>query len=182
MISAGKGTRLVNSLVNKGLVKIHQINLGGRGSNAKFLEITKKGYDAIAVKPKQDIGRGAGFIHGFWQQHISSELRNLKGIKRTTVEGRLNDKFIDILAETENEKIAVEIEMAHVHAKENVMRDIEAGCSKVFVGCKDKLILNKVSEIAESFSDSIKEKVVICIVYKIIEELKKYLELRKEDI
>lgn len=30
MLSAGKGTRLVNSLIRKGLVKAHEINVGGR--------------------------------------------------------------------------------------------------------------------------------------------------------
>lgn len=85
------------------------------------------------------------------------------------------NKAIDIRVETSNKLIAIEIAMNPDHEKTNIEKDIEAGCSRVFVGCNDKSVLNFVKKIIESFPDEIKEKVTICPVQKIVDEVKKYL-------
>jgi len=174
-LSAGKGGRLINKLVQKHLIAEHAINLGGRGGGAKLVELKDKGYKAIGMKPKPGIGRGADWEHGFWQYHISERLKDVQGIKKATIEGRLLDKFIDVLVETENEKIAIEIEMTPNHALVNIEKDLSAGCSKVFVGCKDKSVLENINRIVESFPDEMKVAIVVCLVQKIVSEVKKHV-------
>jgi len=175
LLSAGKGTRLVNSLVQKDLLKVHEINLGGRGGSAKFLELTEKGYDAIGMKPKPGIGKGAGFEHGFWQQHLAERLKSLSGINEIKIEGLIMDKSVDILIGTEQEKFAIEIAMSSEHEKINVEKDIAAGCSRIFIGCKDKTILNEVTKIISGYPEEIKVKLMSCLVQKIFEEVKNCL-------
>ncbi|MGB3479908.1 MAG: hypothetical protein WBB67_12200 [bacterium] len=175
MISAGKGTRITNRLVQKGLVKVHEINLGGRGGSVKFLELTEKGHEAIGMKPRPGIGKGAGFEHEFWQCYVSEKLKNNQSVKKVAIEGRLLNKFIDILIETENEKIAVEIEMSQAHVKENVAKDVESGCDRIIIACKDRKIMAAVQEITDAFSGDTKNKLLICTVQKAIETMVRYL-------
>ncbi len=176
LLSAGKGTRLVNSLVQKNLLKVHEINLGGRGGGAKFLELTEKGYDAISMKPKPGIGKGAGYEHGFWQQHIAERLKSFSGINNIKIEGLIMDKSVDILIETEQGKFAIEIAMSSEHEKINVEKDMAAGCSRIFIGCKDKSTLETVSKMTMALSDDIRDKIVTCLVQKVIEEIRKCLQ------
>jgi hypothetical protein len=181
-ISAGRGTRFVDSLQNKGLIKVHRINLGGRGGKAKFLELTEKGYQAINTKPGLKIGKGAGFEHGFWQYHVSEKLKGIEGAKKVTIEGNLMNKAIDILVETSNKLIAIEIAMNPEHEKINIRKDIEVGCTHIIIGCKDSKILNHVTKRIESLSDDMKIKVTLCLVHTVTEKFKEYLDLKKEDV
>jgi hypothetical protein len=175
-LSAGGGTRIVKSLLSKNLLRVHKINLGGRGGSAKFLELTDKGHEMLGVQPKNKIGKGAGFEHEYWQHHCSETLRNIYGVQSIAVEGILLDKSIDILIETENEKIALEIEMTPDHAIVNVEKDLRAGCSAVFTGCKDKAVLESITRSLEALSEELKQKVHICLVQKIAAEIENYLK------
>ena len=74
MISLGKGTRIKKSVLSKELIKTHEINLVGRGKSIQMLELTEKGYRSIGADPRKGIGRGANFIHGFWQHYINQLL------------------------------------------------------------------------------------------------------------
>ena len=175
MISAGQGTRLIKSLVRKKLVIVHKINLGGQGGSTKFLELTKNAYKVLGIGPKTGIGRGAGFEHTYWQYHHSEKIKMIPDVQRVATEEMVMNKCIDILVETKTEKIAVEIAMTPDHEKDNIEKDVEAGCSKIFIGCKDKSVLGIVKKIAESFSDEIRAKITVCLVQKVISEVENYL-------
>jgi len=180
MISPSKGTRIVKALVRKNLVKVHQINLGGRGGSAKFLELTEKGYAAIGMKPKPGIGRGAGFEHGFWQHQIRELMRNVEGIQKAVIEGMLMDKCIDILVESKNnEKLAIEIAMTSDHEKVNIEKDIEAGAAKVFVACRDKSVLENVIKDIEELSENTRSKVKLCLVHQLVGEVEAFLKISR---
>ena len=177
-VSAGKGNRYVKKLMQQGFLQAHEINLGGRGGSIKFLELTDQGYKAIGMKPKAGIGKGAGFEHGFWQHHISEQAKGLPGVRKVMIEGQLMDKFIDILIEAENEKIGIEIAMNPDHEKINVEKDVAAGCSKVIIGCKDKLTLETVLKMVVDFTDDIKDRIATCLVQKVVEEIGKHLQTK----
>lgn len=180
MISAGRGTRLVRSLEKRGFVIIHEVNLGGRGGSVKFLELTEKGYAAISIQPKPTIGRGASFEHGFWQHYISEELKLIDGA-RSIIEGKLNEKSIDILLLIGNVKMAIEIAMTDAHEKENIEKDLNGGATKIIIGCKDKQILEGVKKIIETLDGNISKKITVCLVQKVVSEVKNYLEHRRND-
>lgn len=179
-ISAGKGNRLVKSLVRKGLVMIHEVNLGGRGGSVKFLELTDRGYETIGIQPKPTIGRGAGFEHGFWQYHINEELKLINGAK-SIIEGKLGEKAVDILLEIDEEKIAIEIAMTGAHEKDNIEKDLKGGATKIIIGCKDKQVLEGVKKIIETLDGNISKKITVCLVQKVVSEVKSYLEHRRSD-
>jgi hypothetical protein len=176
MISPSKGTRIVKALDRKNLVKVHSINLGGRGGSAKLLELTEEGYAAIGMKPKPGIGRGAGYEHGFWQNQIREHLRNVEGIQKPVIEGILGNKCIDVLVETkELGMIAIEIAMTDAHEKENIKKDIEAGAVRVFEACRDKSVFENVSKILEELSEDIRSKVKLCLVHQLVGEVEAFL-------
>jgi DNA-binding MarR family transcriptional regulator len=182
MISASKGTKIVKKLVKKDLVKVHQINLGGRGGSAKFLELTEKGYAAIGMKPKPGIGRGAGFEHGFWQHQIREHLRNVEEIQKADIEGMLSTKCIDVLVETkELGMIAIEIAMTSDHEKVNIEKDIEAGAAKVFVACRDKSVLENVAKVLKELSEDTRSKVSLCLVHQLVGEVEAFLKISRSN-
>lgn len=174
-ISAGKGTRISDSLIRQNLVKEHEINLGGRGGNAKFFELTNKGYKVIGMEPKKGIGRGADFEHGFWQYYVREKTSLMKVVTKATIEGRINNKYVDILVETMDEKVAIEVAMTPDHEKVNMEKDLGAGCNMVFVGCGNKSVLTAVERIAKSFSDNVKNRLTVCRIQKLIGNVENYL-------
>ena len=171
----GTGSRLVKRLENQGLIRVHEITLGGRGSNTKFMELTQNAYDAIHMEPKTGTGRGADFIHGFWQYYVQEKTIFIEAVRKATVEGRINNKYVDILIETMSKKFAVEVAMTSGHEKANIEKDLEAGCAIVFVGCKDKSVLSAVEKITESLPVDARRRIVICLIQKVVDNIKEYL-------
>ena len=182
MISASKGTRIVKKLERKGLVKKHRINVTGeRGGISVFLELTNEAYKVLGYQPKKGIGIGAGFEHGFWQHHISEALRSIKEIETVTIEGMINDKAVDVLLVLDNEKMGVEVAMSAVNEMNNIKKDIEHGCSCVFVACKNKDVLADVSRLTKSLESNIKGRVRLCLVQKVTDNVKEYIYNQNRD-
>lgn len=172
-LSPAKGTRLINKLTKLNLITKHTIKISiGRGGHANFLELTQNGYKIIGITPK-NIGIG-GFEHRFWQHVISNELRSKPNVKNLSVESKINEKTIDILIALNDERIiAIEIALTSVHEKDNILKDIENGCSQVIVACKDKNVLKQVAEILASMDEQIKEKTRLCLVQNVTQEFEK---------
>ena len=158
-LSAGKGHRIVKALARKQLCNIQEINLGGRGGLTKFLVLTEQGYEAIGMKEKKHISRGAGFEHEFWQFKLTEALKN-QGYK-AEIEKNLNNKFLDIGVETEKGIIAIEIAITSEHEKENITKDINAGCALVIITCKDGKIRQEALKIAQEHEFSDKTRVYL---------------------
>ena len=176
MISASKGTRIVKKLERRGLVKKHRINVTGeRGGITVFLELTSEAYKALKFQPKKGIGIGAGFEHGFWQYHIAEALRSIREIEAVTIEGMLNDKAIDILVVLNKERVAVEVAMSAVNEMNNIKKDIDKGCSIVFIACRDKNVLSDVSKLTKSLDDEMRNKVRLGLAQKLTDDVKEYI-------
>jgi hypothetical protein len=180
-ISAGKGDRLIKKLIRMDFLRIHAISHGGRGSKTKYLELTAKGYKAIKVEPKPGIGKGAGWEHGFWQHYCMQELKNHEGIQKVVIEGMLCDKAIDILIDANDEHIAVEVAMTPDHEKTNIEKNLHAGINKIFVACCDKSVLAKVTALVEALTPDIRNKVVVCLVQKVVSEVQSYVQVRRNN-
>jgi hypothetical protein len=180
-ISAGKGDRLIKKLIRMDFLRIHAISHGGRGSKTKYLELTAKGYRAIKAEPKSGIGKGTGWEHGFWQHYSMQELKNYEGIQKVAIEEMIGNKSVDILVNASDEKIAIEITMTPDHEKINIEKDIEAGANKIFVACCDKSVLAKVTTLVEALTPGIRNKVVVCLVQKVVSEVQSYVQERRNN-
>lgn len=165
-LSAGKGNSIMKKLIRKQLCSIEEINLGGRGGLTKFLVLTKKGYEAIGMQEKKHAGKGAGFEHEFWQNKIAEHLKK-QGYK-AEIEKNLNNKFIDLAIETEKGIIAIEIAITSEHEKENISKDIEAGCYFVIIACKNDKIKEEVEKIMEQHE--YKNKIRVCLASDLLKD------------
>lgn len=166
-LTAGKGSRLINRLLNTGLIEKIEINLGGRGGSTKFLALTKKGFELIELPIKQGFSRGGGFEHTFWQFAIAKHLRKITDSK-VSMEKNLKGKFIDIVVELQDKLIAIEIQIDASHTKENIEKDIASGCNLVLIGCKDKKVQKQVKAIIESLKEDIKNKVKVYLLPELL--------------
>ncbi|MBU0477520.1 hypothetical protein KKC91_03000, partial [bacterium] len=87
---------------------------------------------------------------------------------KTEIEKNLNSKFLDVGIETEKGIIAIEIAISSEHEKENIRKDIEAGCEKVIIACKDNAVLEKVENIIKEAGNENKTKVKTCLLTEIM--------------
>ncbi|MBN2368810.1 ATP-binding protein [Candidatus Woesearchaeota archaeon] len=147
--SASKGTDLVKELDKKKLIKIIEINVGGRGQNPKLLAFEDEGFEAIEMPRKNKIHK-SNFEHSFWQDRIS---KHFSKEYKTYTEKNIRGKHIDVAVETEKGIIAIEVAMTPVYEKNNIIKDLEAGCEKVIIGCRDNNVLEEVNKIIENLED-----------------------------
>lgn len=171
-LSAGKGNRIVKTLVNQDLLKIIEINLGGRGGLTKFLEITEQGYKAIKM-PILKYTRGTGFEHWFWQNKIAENLGS-SDKNKVTIEANLKGKFIDILVEQMKDdkeiKIAIEISITSTSDKEkdNIIKDLESGVDYVITTTKNNRALKEMIEMINSLDTKYREKTFTCLLPELL--------------
>jgi len=181
--SIRQGNFLVESLRDdKKVIIEHEINLSGRGSSTKFLELTDSGHKMIGVNPKTHIGKGSGFLHELVQIRVAETLRNMPEFKEISIEGIINGKSIDILTEmVDGSKIAVEIAMSSVNEFNNAQKDLQANCDYVIIVTKDRIIMEEVEKLIENLTADERSKALVCIVYQILKckTFAEVLSLRK---
>ncbi len=131
-VTASKGNNIRKKFIQQGLVNPISINPGsGRGRSFQLLELTEEGLDLLrqfGVKPSAGHGRGR-LAHRWWCRTISEWLKS-QGVKSVIEDDSLGAR-VDISATTENQKIAIEVEMSSGHELENVKKDLRAGFSQV---------------------------------------------------
>ena len=114
--------RIVKRLEAQHLIAIHLVH-HRPGAPRHLYEVTEEGYRLLGkVKPK-GAGKG-GYLHQFYQREVSRFLTD-SGF-RVTVEGRADDKLVDVIAakQPEGETIAVEIEL-HIETSEHFIKNLE---------------------------------------------------------
>lgn len=162
-LSADKGTKLVKNLQDKGLCKTIEINLGGRGKLSKYLAFTNEGFKAIGMQEKYKIN-DSNFEHSFWEDRIDGHFGNEC---KTAIEKMVKGKEIDVVLEIEAGIIAIEVAMTSAYEKENIIRDIKAGCLKVIVACKNKKVLEEVESIIAGLDSEMQSKAKACLLTEI---------------
>lgn len=163
-ISTGFGRyNLIERLTKKlKLCDIVEINLGSRGRSPKFFVFTDAGF-ALIGKKNYKINR-SNFEHSFWQNRIAGHFE--KFCKAET-DKKLNGKEIDVVLEIENGIIAIEVAMTSAYEKENIIRDIKAGCERVIVACRNKKVLEEVKNIIAELDKGIQTKAEACLLTEI---------------
>ena len=143
-INAFKGNRIKNSLLEKDLIYWKGVStLRGR---IKILLLTHKGKIAIG-KPGEDkiFPRNTSFEHEYWKYKIAGIYR--KNGYKVTLEYSIGDgKKVDVVAEKDGKKIAIETETGKSDSIYNVKKDLDYKFYEV---------------ICVALSDKIKEKIML---------------------
>jgi hypothetical protein len=154
-ISSGYGRyNLIKRFAEKlKLCEIIEVNLGKRGRNPQFFVLSDAGFDLIGNKDHK-IDK-SNFEHSFWQDRIAEHFKDCNPEKEKNVKG----KKIDVALEHDGKLIAVEIAMTEAYEKQNIIRDLEAGCDEVIIACRNKKVLEEVNKIIEDLKLKNSDKV-----------------------
>lgn len=160
--------RIGYNIEKKDLGKILKIHFGGRGSSCKYIAFTKKGFEAIGMKPDFKINK-SNFEHSCWQDKIAKHFeKDCKVEKEKILRAKGRKKSIDVALETESGIIAVEVAMTSAYEKKNIIRDLEAGCIRVIVACKNKKVLEEVNVLIAGLVPEKQSKAKACLLTEII--------------
>jgi DNA-binding MarR family transcriptional regulator len=148
-LSRHQGNELQKSLILKGFITFRQVSsLKGR---LKVLVLTDKGKDAIKdVKIEKVFNKNASWEHEYWKYRIGMHYRK-RGYD-ATFEYRIGEgKSVDVVAEKNGKKIAIEIETGKSDYIYNIKKNLEYGFDDIIVAALDKGIKDKIlPELKES--------------------------------
>lgn len=157
MKSCSAFNSIIRNLIQKELIIVHEIRTRTKGQLSHFYEICDKGYLVLGLNKPEGLSRGGSWNHDFWIHKISESITNIYKDFRVSIEGRLNDVFIDVLVESNtHKKIAVEIEMDVATIRRNLDKDIHAECSAIIIAHEPE-IAEKVKSIMNEYPEKIRD-------------------------
>jgi len=131
-LSAYQGNKAKNSLIAKGLVEVKDFPT--QTGRLKLLIPTEKGrtlLESLGVNPNISHRKG-GAEHEYWKDKLADYFRE-RGYKVIEEKPIGGGKSVDLVAENDKEKIAIEIETGKSNAFHNLAKDLEKGFDKVIV-------------------------------------------------
>lgn len=134
-LSRHQGNSLQKSLILKGFVTFRQVSsLKGR---LKVMVLTEKGKDAIKdVKIEKVFNKNASWEHEYWKYKIGIHYRT-RGYD-VTFEYKIGEgKSVDVVAEKDRKRIAVEVETGKSDYVCNVKKNLDYGFEEIIVVALD---------------------------------------------
>jgi hypothetical protein len=133
-IDAKYGRKLLAEMAALGLVELVPLNFGRKGSPSTFVLLKEKAAEYLGVKPEEVRLSGKGASAHVIAQNLLCRKFAEHGAN-ALVEHFMNGKSADVAVIEADGTVAYEIELepAHPHVVENVLRDIEAGFDEVIV-------------------------------------------------
>jgi len=137
-----QGNKLQKELIRKGLISWRPVST--RTGRLKVLVLTEKGKRAIPdVKVEKIFCGNASWEHEYWKFRVGEFYRK-KGYKVTYEYKLPGGKSVDVVAEKDGKRIAIEIETGKSDAVYNVRKDLEAGFDGVICVCVTEKIKNDI--------------------------------------
>jgi hypothetical protein len=164
-INRYQGNLLQQRLLNKKLISWKPVSKGkGR---LKVLVLTDEGKKAIPdVKVEKVLHKSSSWEHEYWKFRVADHYRK-KGYE-VTFEYKIGDgKSVDLVAEKNGKKIAIEIETGKSDAVYNIRKDLEAGFDEVVVFCIDKKIINQIRSKLRSIYPELPSNLKILHVFEL---------------
>lgn len=129
-ITTGRGSRIQKKLLENGLIRSETVSTGKGG--VKILELTEKGGQAIegAAQLSRQSGRLGGLMHRYWIEKIAWKLEK-EGYKVEKEYPVGEGKTVDLVAEKEGERIAVEVETGKSDIISNIEKVLTDGFLKI---------------------------------------------------
>lgn len=144
-VGSKKGNEAKNELLALNLVREVEISTGRPGRKPKLLELTERGEEVLEDRgyDVRETGR-AGIEHRWWQQK-AEEFYTEQGFE-VSIEYPVGQHNIDVHAERDGERIAVEVALSPEHEVENVRKCLDEDIDRIEVGYKDELVREKIEE------------------------------------
>jgi len=150
-VSIWKGTKIRDSLKEKGLIEEIETRLGKRGRLAKFFIPSMKAFDLLGERAPK--GRG-GSIHRHIQKLIKEEAIS-KGYKAKCEKELSNEGIVDVHIEKGKERIAIEVSITSTSDREiaNISKCLDGGYDRIFCLFLDEKTMERTKgKIGEFFS------------------------------
>ena len=114
----------------------------------KVLTMTEKGRRTLGLEERRSSGREGGVEHEYWREKAAERLLALGyQVEREKAIG--GGKTVDLVAETEGERVAVEVETGNSDAWANIRKDLDSGFDRVVsVALRDNLAEGLRAEVA----------------------------------
>jgi hypothetical protein len=151
--SRHQGNKVQKELIGNGLITFRPVST--MKGKIKVMVLTDKGKDAIKeVKIEKIFNKNASWEHEYWKYRIGMHYRK-KGYK-ATFEYKIGDgKSVDVMAEKDGRRIAIEIETGKSDYLYNVKKNLDYGFEEIIVAALDRGIKEKIlSDLNEAGLDS----------------------------
>ena len=151
-----QGNKIQHLLLSKGLITWR--TLSTRKGRLKILVLTDEGKKAIPdVRMEKVFYKRAGWDHEYWKHKVGEYYRK-KGYS-VSYEHKLDGgKSVDIVAEKDGRRIAVEIETGKSDAVYNIRKALEAGFDEVVVIAVDEKVKRELEDFIERNAGLLKGK------------------------
>jgi very-short-patch-repair endonuclease len=161
----GTGSRIAGECVKKNLLKIIRIPFGkGKPS---YPVLTPESYQILNVNEKKFSGRGAGYEHTLYQHLIAEYFSDYKPI----IELNRNNHFIDVVIETNEKLICIEVAMTSVHERENIEKDfLLAKADSVIIACINDKVQKEIEDILIEIPEQIRNKTEVMLISELLKK------------
>ena len=139
--------KIVNEMERQDLIELCPLSLGTRGNPKTYATLKPKGAAFAGVDYEKVRLAGRGSAEHVILQNLLAEMLRSAG-KTVAIEHEANGKAVDVAHVRQDGASAYEIELepAHPHVIENVLRDIEAGFDEVVVVTKNQASQNEAKD------------------------------------
>ncbi len=166
-LSAYMGDRLKRKLKENGLLTEVETHLGIGSRVAKYLFLTKKGFDALPQQHVSLSGKG-GQLHRYWQSvlNVQAESNGFKATIEEQIPGRRES--VDLGIEKQGKRIAVEISVTTSANQElqNIIKCLNAGYHRVITLTTEEKKMTEIQDrIEQEIPENERQKVSVGLVY-----------------
>jgi len=143
-INRYQGNKVQSSLLEKGLISWRPVST--KKGRIKVLVLTDKGKKAIPdVKIEKIFHKAGSWEHEYWKFRVGEHYRK-RGYK-VTFEYKIGEgKSVDVVAEKDGKRIAIEIETGKSDSLYNIKKDLEAGFDEVVIVILDQKLKSKIMQ------------------------------------
>lgn len=145
-LNSYQGNEAKKELKKNGLIE--EENIAKKDGYVKVMDVSEKGYKVLREngfeigEPREMEG---SITHRYWKHRIADYYQKL-GYETSVEEEIENGKYVDVVAERDMERIAIEISASESDEAWNVRKDLDAGFNEVKVFCVNEEIARKVEE------------------------------------
>ena len=138
-LSIGTGNKIKQQLIDSGWLESQTIETGQ--TRKLILRPTKQSIDALGIKSQQP--QYGSIAHEYWKRYYGQRFLE-QGFKVDFEVPRETSGRVDVVAEKDGQKIAIEIETGKSDFLGNIRQDLIAKYDKVIVVATDKKALKKI--------------------------------------
>ena len=140
-LSIGVGNRLKEQLLHQDWLEDQVVELGN--TRKLLLRLTKQARDALGLG--NDVPEHGSLVHSFWQRYWGQRFREHGYIIDFEV-SRQSSGRVDVVAQQDGRKIAVEIETGKSDFLWNIRQNLAAKYDRIIVVATDKTAFEKIEK------------------------------------